>query len=57
MIKNLNDLLSILVLVITCVYCIRIFVWSYIKKEEKNHIDETEKKWQLILDYIDNEEE
>lgn len=55
MIKNLNDLLSISVLLAISIYSLRLLIWSYIKKEEKTN--ETESKWQLILDYIDNEEE
>lgn len=55
MIKNLNDLLSVIVLLAMTINCFRILIWSYIKKGDNNQ-DEIS-KWQLIKDYIDNEEE
>ena len=55
MIKNLNDLLSLIVLVLIFVYFLRIFIWSQIKKGKNESISID--RWQLIKDYIDNEEE
>lgn len=55
MIKNLNDLLSAIVLLALLIYSIRIFAWSFFKRDDNygNKVN----RWQLIKDYIDNEEE
>lgn len=54
MIKNLNDLVSLLVLVIACIFGIRLLVWINFRNE-----NETEKvsRWQIIKEYNDNIEE
>lgn len=55
MIKNLNDVFSILVLIFLVIYSIRILMWSFI--EEKDDIDKNISRWKLIKEYLDNEEE
>ena len=57
MIKNLNDLLSLLVLCTIVIYSIRILVWSYVKKENFDSKVSKENLWKMILDYNDNIEE
>lgn len=54
MIKNLNDLLSALILLVLAGFSIRLFVWAFIRKDEDNN---DINKWELIKEYIDNEEE
>lgn len=54
MVKNINDLLSAVVLILLASASIRLFVWAFIHKEDDSA---DANKWQLIKDYIDNEEE
>ena len=55
MIKNINDLISAIVLLILFVSSIRFFIWTFINRDDE---DKTKvNKWQLIKEYIDNEEE
>ena len=56
MIKNLNDILTIIVLLVIMIGCIRIFIWSFVYKEDKK-IQIKINRWQLIKDYNYNEEE
>lgn len=55
MIKNLNDILSLIALALIMIVCIRVFIWSFINKDEDElaHVS----KWQLIKEYNDNTEE
>ena len=55
MIKNLNDLLSVLFLIFVTIYSARLFVWAFIIKDD--YEDTSKGKWQLIKDYNDNVEE
>lgn len=55
MIKNLNDLLSLIVLTIMFLFSIRLAIWAFTSKEKKVYTNEN--IWQLIKDYNDNEEE
>lgn len=57
MIKNLNDLLSLLVLGAIVIYSIRILIWSYTKKEITSNEVSKESFWKLFMDYNDNIEE
>lgn len=54
MIKNLNDLISLLVLILMMIFSLRIFAWTFFRKER---INVSTNRWQLFIDYIDNEEE
>ena len=55
MIKNLNDLLSVFILIILTIISFRIFVWSIINKDDKDDNDIS--RWELIKEYNDNVEE
>ena len=55
MIKNLNDLLSFIVLILMTVFSLRFFVWSLFGSDDNAEKDIN--KWQLLKDYIDNTEE
>lgn len=55
MIKNLNDLLSIIVLALLLLLSLRIVAFVFIKKDEQELAGIN--KFELIKDYIDNEEE
>lgn len=63
MIKNLDDLLSVIVLFVLLINGLSIFIWAFIKRESDNkikisHIDVIDlNKWELIRDYNDNTEE
>ena len=57
MIKNLDDLLSLLVLIIITIISLRLFIWSFVKTNGSDDSDNNINKWQLIKDYIDNIEE
>lgn len=55
MIKNLNDVISAFVLLALLISSLRIFVWTFINREDE---DKTKvSKWKLIKEYNDNEEE
>lgn len=54
MIKNLNDLLSLIVLIVLFITSIRVFAWSFFKRDDAGL---KVNRWQLLKDYIDNEEE
>lgn len=55
MIKNLNDLLSLIALGLLVVSSLRIFVWALLPKNEVT--DKIMNKYELFLNYIDNEDE
>lgn len=55
MIKNLNDLLSIVVLVALLFLSVRILIYVFIKKEDYELTGIN--RFELLKDYIDNVEE
>lgn len=55
MIKNLNDFLTFIVLIIITIFSFRILLYSLIKVDSNN--SKNENLWKLILEYSDNEEE
>ena len=56
MIKNLDDFLSALTLVLLTFYGLGIFVWS-VSRAGKYEEDSKVSRLQLLKDYIDNTEE
>lgn len=58
MIKNINDLLSFIVLVILTLYSQSFLVFANIKTKKYERVnDEHVSKFQLFMDYNDNVEE
>ncbi len=58
MIKNINDFLSIITLLFITIYCVRLFIWSFVKfKDNKDNEDNKVSKYKLIKEYLDNTEE
>ena len=57
MIKNINDFLSIITLLFITIYCVRLFVWSFVKFKVKDHEENKVSKYKLIQEYLDNTEE
>lgn len=54
MIKNLNDLLSLVILIIFTLFSVRLLVFAFVTKgEEDNKVS----RWKLLKEYNDNEEE
>lgn len=57
MIKTLNDLLSLIALLIVTFLCLRIFVGSLIKKDNELSTDTMLTRKEYLKDYINNEED
>lgn len=60
MIKNINELLSFIVLVLLFLYSQSMFFYANFKtkmSERKNYDEEYISKWQLFKEYNDNVEE
>lgn len=55
MIKNINDIISIAVLIVLLIASMKIFAWAFFKNDDESN--EKVSKWQLIKNYIDNVEE
>lgn len=55
MLKNLNDYVSLIVLITLLFFTIRIFVWAFLPKNEVT--DKILNRYELFLNYIDNEED
>lgn len=58
MIKNINDLLSFIVLIVLVIYSQGFLVYFYLKGKRKElTVDTFSSRWQLFKDYNDNIEE
>lgn len=55
MLKNLNDYISLFVLICLLFFTIRIFVWAYLPKNDVT--DKIMNKYDLFINYIDNEDD
>lgn len=58
MIKNINDLLSFIVLIVLVIYSQGFLLYFYLKGKRKElTVDTFSSRWQLFKDYNDNIEE
>lgn len=55
MIKTLNDFISIVILILVCIYFLRYFIGSL--TSHRNDDTPARRRLKLLKDYIDNEEE
>lgn len=55
MIKTLNDFISIVILILVCIYFLRYFIGSL--TSHRNDDTPAKRRLKLLKDYIDNEEE
>lgn len=55
MIKNLNDIISLIALIILTVLSIRLFIGSLFRNDEDQDSKLTRRE--ILLDYLNNEEE
>ena len=54
MLKNLSDYISLLTLIVLTAECFRIFLVFILNRQI---VSQSSDKWQLIRDYVNNEEE
>ncbi len=54
MLKNLSDYISLFTMIFMCFYAIDVFILSFVNKDKD---DNTTSRWELLKDYLDNEEE
>ncbi|MCR5097276.1 MAG: hypothetical protein K6A70_11160 [Erysipelotrichaceae bacterium] len=56
MLKNVSDYLSLLSLIVANVYVLHTFILSIIRRKDYDE-DRSTTRWELLKDYINNEEE